>query len=86
MNQSKHLHSKHTEEISIDKKRDDLRGSKFGKESVKNSARRKEMSDFDIKMKEDERKLERLKRNSDTFGEPNSKYTINSNQSYQQGA
>jgi hypothetical protein len=53
LNQSKHLNSKPTEEVSIDKKREDLRGSKFGKESVKNSARRKEMSDFDIKMKED---------------------------------
>jgi hypothetical protein len=33
-------------------------------------------------MKEELKKMERLKRNSDTFGEPNSKYTVHSSLSY----
>lgn len=55
---------------------------KYTKESLKQSTHRKVSSESEERIKEELKKIERLKRNSDTFGEPNSKYTNQSNLSY----
>lgn len=90
LNHSKHLKSKVHDE-SIDKKQQAERQEKqerqervhkYTKESLKQSTHRKVSSESEERIKEELKKIERLKRNSDTFGEPNSKYTNQSNLSY----
>jgi hypothetical protein len=72
LNQSKHLKSRPYEE-SVDKKP----LSKQGRESPQ---RNSEVSEE--RMRDELIRIERFKRNSDTFGEPNSKYTVHSSLSY----
>lgn len=60
------MKSKTHEESSMDKKQSE-RGDKYIKESLKQSTHRKESNESD-RIKDDFKKIEKLKRNSDTFG------------------